>query len=221
MTFRALILSGSYVDSELQAEFGRIPPSFLPVQNTRLFQHQVSVLAGNFDEIWMTIPNDFLVNQFDQNWLDRHGVKVLPLDATLTLRQSLIEALEAICGSTDSIALNHGDTLVRDFPDLNFSDSVSVNTTRHYYRWARTSLNDFGVVTEILDDSLEDRDEDEVLSGFFAFSNVGDLLDCLQVNDTFIASVGAYSRKNQSAQLDQKNGLTLVMFKVISLREGG
>lgn len=38
-----LIMSGSYVQQELGAEFGSIPPSFLPLANKRLFKHQVSL----------------------------------------------------------------------------------------------------------------------------------------------------------------------------------
>lgn len=38
-----LIMSGAYVGQELESEFGRIPPSFLPLGNRRLFQHQVAL----------------------------------------------------------------------------------------------------------------------------------------------------------------------------------
>ncbi len=38
-----LIMSGAYVGQELESEFGRIPPSFLPLGNRPLFQHQVAL----------------------------------------------------------------------------------------------------------------------------------------------------------------------------------
>ena len=42
------ITSGEYVESELFAEFGRIPPAFLPVGNKRLYTHQISQLAPHY-----------------------------------------------------------------------------------------------------------------------------------------------------------------------------
>jgi len=35
-----LVMSGAYVTQELVAEFGQIPPSFLPVGNRRLYEYQ-------------------------------------------------------------------------------------------------------------------------------------------------------------------------------------
>ena len=34
-----LITSASYVNQELQNEFGRIPAAFLPLKNKRLYEH--------------------------------------------------------------------------------------------------------------------------------------------------------------------------------------
>jgi hypothetical protein len=39
-----LITSAAYVNSEFQIEFGKIPPSFLPVGNKRLFEHQINLI---------------------------------------------------------------------------------------------------------------------------------------------------------------------------------
>lgn len=50
-----LIMSGSYVQQELGAEFGSIPPSFLPLANKRLFKHQVS-LGHDGHAIYLVLP---------------------------------------------------------------------------------------------------------------------------------------------------------------------
>lgn len=38
-----VILSGQYVEQDLRAEFGQIPPSFLPVGNKRLYTYQIKI----------------------------------------------------------------------------------------------------------------------------------------------------------------------------------
>ena len=57
-----LIMSGSYVQQELGAEFGSIPPSFLPLANKRLFKHQVS-LGHDGQAIYLVLPEDFVFDK--------------------------------------------------------------------------------------------------------------------------------------------------------------
>ena len=45
MTSLLLISSAAYVEPELEAEFGRLPPAFLPLGNRRLFVHQRMALG--------------------------------------------------------------------------------------------------------------------------------------------------------------------------------
>ncbi|EAS4986586.1 capsular biosynthesis protein, partial [Salmonella enterica] len=53
-----IILSAQYVDQDLRAEFGEIPPTFLPVGNKRLYSYQIKNIRNeNPDEkICMTLP---------------------------------------------------------------------------------------------------------------------------------------------------------------------
>lgn len=55
-----LIMSGSYVQQELGAEFSSIPPSFLPLANKRLFKHQVS-LGHDGHAIYLVFTGRFCV----------------------------------------------------------------------------------------------------------------------------------------------------------------
>ena len=43
-----LITSGAYIDSSLAYEFGNIPPCMLPVQNKRLYEHQIELIRNQF-----------------------------------------------------------------------------------------------------------------------------------------------------------------------------
>jgi hypothetical protein len=51
-----LITSASYVADELAAEFGLLPPAFLPVGHNRLYDLQVGILG---DGVHLTLPQSF------------------------------------------------------------------------------------------------------------------------------------------------------------------
>ncbi len=45
-----LINSAAYVNDDLRAEFGLLPPCFLPLGNRRLYHHQIESLRKAFPE---------------------------------------------------------------------------------------------------------------------------------------------------------------------------
>ena len=51
-----LVLSGAYVNDELVAEYGLLPPAFLPFGQRRLFEHQVRSLTPLVEVIFLTVP---------------------------------------------------------------------------------------------------------------------------------------------------------------------
>ena len=58
-----IVASGAYVDSQLEVEFGRIPPAFLPLGGLRLYQHQFD----NFSDLHNTrfiisVPDDYVIS---------------------------------------------------------------------------------------------------------------------------------------------------------------
>lgn len=53
-----LITSAAMVASELQSEFGPLPPCFLPVGNKRLFHHQLALIPAGERTI-ITLPEGF------------------------------------------------------------------------------------------------------------------------------------------------------------------
>ena len=77
-----LIMSGSYVDQELRAEFGKIPPSFLPVGNRRLLQHQVKLIP-NSKSIYLSLPEDYVLANADNEWLTNNQVAKLRMPPPL------------------------------------------------------------------------------------------------------------------------------------------
>lgn len=66
-----LITSAAYVGPEFQAEFGKLPPAFLPVGNKRLFRLQTQAIKTAFpgESIWLTIPESYSLSTQDAHTL--------------------------------------------------------------------------------------------------------------------------------------------------------
>lgn len=60
-----LITSAAYINAGLISEFGKLPPCMLPVQNKRLYQHQLALLKG-MEHIVLTLPQGFEPTDFDK-----------------------------------------------------------------------------------------------------------------------------------------------------------
>lgn len=54
-----LITSGAYICQEFAAEVGIIPPSFLPVSNKRLYEHQISLLSSFDRDIYISLSDAY------------------------------------------------------------------------------------------------------------------------------------------------------------------
>ena len=63
-----LIASGAYIASEFQIELGKIPPAFLPLANTRLYEYQIKDLRNAFpdEEVYLSLPKSFSIPSMDK-----------------------------------------------------------------------------------------------------------------------------------------------------------
>lgn len=188
-----LITSGAYVGHELAAEFGRIPPSFLPVGNQRLFRRQILELQSSFEKIVLSVPDDYEMPSFDQAWLTEQGVEIIPLPHSLTLRDSIIRVIAALEIEEGGLAILHGDTLLSGI-NYETTDSLSVAEASFYYRWAGIVIKGQNAahVFSMLPDGGEPQD---VLSGYFNFGDVRLLTICLAMSDDFVETVDRYVKR--------------------------
>lgn len=199
MTSIVIIASGAFVGAELSAEFGLLPPALLPVANRRLFELQVEALEPRFDRIALTIPDSFEMTARDTTWLGNRGVEVIPVDPALDLRRSLLQAIGALELESGSLAINHGDTLIRDAA-LPAGDAISVNRTHQAYRWAQYTSADGTTIESVSDEHQpEGLGEADVVSGFFSFSDVSDFTLSLALTETFTGAVDRYAHRHTVA----------------------
>lgn len=184
-----LIMSGAYIGQELQSEFGRIPPSFLPLGNRRLFQHQVK-LAPKGTQIYLTIPQSYAISKTDLQLLSDYNIKVLALPDQLKLGESLIAALNLSEHSfIKPLHVLFGDTLFTKLPEgANFA---SLSTVEENYHWA--------IATDSQSDWLQQADGQwdingsQIINGYFKFSQPRELLRALtQSNWDFLKGLNHY-----------------------------
>ena len=160
-------MSAAYVDQELKAEFGRIPPSFLPLGNKRLFQQQFKTVPAS-EEVFITLPSSFVMPKKDEKWLNENIINVIRIDEGLSLGESLNSALLQIKPkAVASISILFGDTLILDLPKQ--ANSVSISKSNNGYDWAYVNNNS----NRLLDDSINNHQskQDNVVCGFFKFSD--------------------------------------------------
>ena len=88
----ALIMSGAYVEQELAAEFGHLPPSFLPVGTRRLYEYQRSHFPADAT-VHLALPESFSPPLTDRILMQRLGLAPLPL--ALLHRQEIFQPRSA------------------------------------------------------------------------------------------------------------------------------
>ena len=174
-----LITSGAYVDSELYAEFGRIPPAFLPVGNRRLFTYQARRHGARHGQVVMTVPGDFALDEADAACLDACGITLYRTETGAALGWAVHDFLSSH-GTTGPIEILYGDTLIDDPPRAG-SDWLAVGQTDEYYDWYH--------------EVPRHGQPGGIWTGMFAFSDAARLRELLAEGGDFIASVVAYERQ--------------------------
>ena len=107
-----LITSGAYIDSSLASEFGNIPPCMLPIQNKRLYEHQIELIRSQFgcdEKIVISLPNSYHIDEYDVNRINELNVEIIKVEENWSLGESIANILCNI--EDDALYILHGDTL--------------------------------------------------------------------------------------------------------------
>ncbi|SDX34309.1 phosphotransferase [Marinobacter mobilis] len=184
-----LIMSADYISPELRSEFGGLPPSFLPLGNRRLFQHQVKSAPGQ-SQVYLSLPESFTVGDRDRLWLERHSVTLLSIPDGLSLGASLVAALNLADSAHDSpLHVLFGDTLITPLPPGD--NIVATAQVEDNYNWAVVTDDDDNWLVSS-NDALAFQDH-SVVTGYFKFSNPRQLIRCItQCNWNFLQGLARY-----------------------------
>jgi hypothetical protein len=182
-----IITSAAFINPEMSAEFGLLPPAFLPVGNARLFRYQAALLSRLADRVVLTLPDSFLIPSQDKKLLDRLKVGVIPLPDGLSLAQSVMLAIIQSIEGDEPVVILHGDTLFLGLDAFAF-DRVSVHDKNNPYPWAIVAGEaPFAVAPSV------DGAGGGLVSGLFSFSHSLAFLKCLAAPDhDFLGALNAY-----------------------------
>jgi len=199
----AIITSAAAINAEMAAEFGPLPPAFLPVGNTRLFRLQAEMLRRLADRVVLTLPQSFKPSDHDRRLLDRLGVETLFIPDGLSLAESVMLAVIQSLSGDEQLTLLHGDTLflgLRDFPE----DGLSVHTEAHPYPWA---VAHSGAPVRVTPVTEGNRDGAAIVSGLFRFSSGLDFLKCLAcAKPDFLAALNDYATRHPAFRAVEAHG---------------
>ncbi|WP_282177108.1 capsular biosynthesis protein [Vibrio nereis] len=190
-----LIMSAAYIDQELQSEFGRIPPSFLPLGNRRLFLHQIKLAPKGY-KVYLSLPESYQISKTDKKLLESHNVEVVKLPDELSLGQSLISALNLSEHKFNSpVHVLFGDTLFTKLPEgENFASLSKVDKS---YHWAVVKNNEANIDWVREGSRSLNVDNCEIVNGYFNFSKPRELIRSLtKTNWDFLDGLNHYKKNS-------------------------
>lgn len=194
-----LITSGAYVGSELQAEFGAIPPAFLPVGPRRLIEHQRPRLDRPARRL-LSLPACFALDADEATMLAALGIEVVRVDPALSLGRSITAALDA-AHVGGPLEILHGDTLAA-LPAAFPGDAMSVGAVADGYHWAVAQVAN-GRIARIDDDAGDTPAGSCILTGYFAFADSAALSAALDAaGHRFVAALDLHARARGVAAID-------------------
>jgi hypothetical protein len=185
-----LIASAAYVDQDLSAEVGLIPPSFLPIGNKRLYEHQIAMFLDEEDDIYLSLPASFVLDESDLARINELGANVLFVPDNISLGESILYSWNATGKSYANLKILHGDTLFLD-SEIVANDFVSISVNNGAYQRAAVEYDGAFNLTQ-----LEQRwvnDSCYVLSGLFGFKSPQFLMKCIiESKNDFVSSLVKY-----------------------------
>jgi len=169
-----LITSASYVNQELQNEFGKIPPAFLPLKNKRLYEHYK--FDSTKEKLFISLPNNYILDYWDKVNFEQLGYNILYIDENLKLGESVAKAISLIPEPINKLKIIHGDSLFLDLPEDDMCFIVS--EVNENYNWG-----------------IENNSQ-KMYSGYFVIDKINSFLELLDTSKfEFILAIELYKEK--------------------------
>jgi len=167
-----LIASAAYIGADLEIEFGRIPPCFLPIGNSRLFVKQYESVKDIAERIIISLPEDYELDEFDACLLSKMGVETVFVPVGLSLGNSVITVMNLTASAASSLfCILHGDTLLKGV-DFKVSDAVSIEIdSPPGYHWGFAVIENDKVIQIANESNSSLLTEQPIFTGWFSFSD--------------------------------------------------
>ncbi|TQR34592.1 capsular biosynthesis protein [Campylobacter sp. MIT 99-7217] len=188
-----LITSAKYCPPEFLIEFGKLPPSFLPLGTKRLYEYQAALFKHFKENIFLSLPKSFEPSKADRKKLKNLGIKTLFVDENLSLGQSIIHCLNMSLPINESLKILHGDTLISNLGKS--PNSLGVTRVLNNYNWSFLK-KDKKLCYKLKDFDYKELDS-LILNGFFSIEKPYEFMRALSVaNYDFLEGLNAYSAGN-------------------------
>lgn len=165
-----LITSAAFLAEDLKSEFGKIPSSFLPINNKRLFEEQRKLIPKS-EKVFLSLPETYVLSDIDKIFLKNNKIEFVKVPERKTLAESIVYTLNIISLYNENLFILHGDTLFKEIPHK--PDCFSISIPQDNYEWDNSQTKNY------------------VYSGFFSFSNQKLLIKSL-LNFDFINAIKDY-----------------------------
>jgi hypothetical protein len=153
-----------------------------------LFYLQNLIIPSN-EEKFISLPEDYEIDERDSNLLDELGFTVIKLPADLSLAKSIAYAISYIGKYDGVLRILHGDTLFAELPNT-CNNLFSISEITYYYNWAQLNGGDCKRTT---------------FSGYFSFADIPLLQRCLlEANYDFVNGIKLYANKTDVQLLELK-----------------
>lgn len=193
-----IITSGEYITPQLRAEFGKIPPSFLPLANKRLYEHQATLISSrteSHEKVILTVPQSYEIRSSDIKKLNRLKINIIQIPDKLSLKESLLYTLNMLLPIEENISILHGDTLFTEL-DLNPNqDRLEVAYSDSFYDWTYIARGGTAIFNNTNFSEFQSI-EKYIVSGYFNFTSAYALIRALVRSNNFINALQIYSEKN-------------------------
>ena len=193
-----LIMSGAVVGQELAAEFGPLPPAFLPVGSQRLYELQLAELQAA-GPVHLVLPESFVPSEFDRDRLADLGVELLPIPDGLKLGEAVVFALNSLGRGDVPVHVLHGDTLIAR-PPTQAVDVIVGGASGGDYSWAEIEADGERIRALHVIAAGEEGRGRPVAVGYFAFSSGLELVRALtRARGDFIVGLNLYLAAHEVA----------------------
>lgn len=204
MISNLLITSSAYVDMELQAELGALPPAFLPVGNRCIFSHQHEAFKNVAEKIYLTVPEDYKLSTAEKLELESLSIQVQRIPRSLSLGEAIVYAVNILDLANKSLAVLHGDTIISGIP-TDIENGISVHPLKGAYSWAaivNDEQTDWRLKTIRQNRAKIDSPLTEAASGYFVFANASKLVRSITIAGyDFVEGINEYHRSEAPLEL--------------------
>lgn len=145
-----LITSAAFCPSEFGVEFGKIPPSFLPLGGKRLYEFQARLFKDfSPQRLVLSLPQGFKISKIEVKRLESVGFELIFVPQRLNLAQSINYCLNMLLPLKERLIILHGDSYFLNLVEA--SNALGISKALNSYDWV--SLNDTNIMPFNVKDS--------------------------------------------------------------------